>query len=137
MRNSPIAANLIDASLIKACLSAAFVTVLCIAPAFAATDPMASFYGNTIVSSGGSVQIRTHYNADHSFNLTGSMMLMHRNFNGTWALDGKGNLCRTYIGSVPPKTPIPDCTPFVPRKIGESWKGRDDTYTFTVKAGIL
>lgn len=117
-------------------LIAGCLTAHCVAPAFAADDPMADFYGNTIVSSGGSAQIRTHYHADHSFDFTGSMMLVHRSFKGTWALDDKGYLCRTYIGSVPPDKPNPDCTPFVPRKLGDSWKSKDSTYTFTLKPGI-
>ncbi|HTD28193.1 MAG TPA: hypothetical protein VK660_02265 [Xanthomonadaceae bacterium] len=115
---------------------AACLAVLCLARAFADDDPMASFYGNTIVSSGGAVQIRTHYHADHTFDFTGSMGFLHRNFKGTWALDGKGNLCRTYVGSVPPKTPNPHCTPFVPRKVGDAWKSKDNTYAFTLKPGI-
>jgi hypothetical protein len=117
-------------------LVAACLTALCATAAFAADDPMAGFYGNTIVSSGGAVQIRTHYHADHTFDFTGSMMLVHRNFKGTWAFDGKGNLCRTYIGDVPPHTKSPGCTPFVPRKVGDIWKSKDNTYTFTLKAGI-
>ncbi len=121
---------------IAALLTAAFATAPCVAPAFTGDDPMAGFYGNTIVSSGGSAKIRTHYHADHTFDFTGSMMLMKRSFKGTWAFDGKGNLCRTYVGEVPPKTSNPTCTPFVPRKPGDSWKSKDNTYTFTLKTGI-
>jgi len=47
------------------------------------------------------------------------MMLMSRTFKGTWALDGKGNICRTYVGDVPPETPNPNCSPVVPRKVGD------------------
>jgi len=122
---------LIAAGLIAECLTALLVT-----PAFAADDPMAGFYGNTIVSSGGAVQLRTHYHADHTFDFAGSMAFVRRNFKGTWALDGKGNLCRTYIGSVPPQTSNPNCTPFVPRKVGDVWQSPDKTYTFTLKPGI-
>lgn len=117
-------------------LAAACSIAACIAPTCAASDPMAGFYDNTIVSSGGAVRLRTHYHADHSFDFTGSIMLMRRNFKGRWALDGKGHLCRTYIGNVPPRTSNPDCTPFVPRKLGDSWKSKDKKYTFTLKPGI-
>jgi opacity protein-like surface antigen len=118
-------------------LAAASLTAVCAASAFAADDPMASFYGNTIVSTGGKAEIHTHYRADHTFDFVGSMMFMHRTFKGTWALDGKGNLCRTYVGDTPPSTPNPQCTPFVPRKLGDTWKSKDNERTFTLKAGIL
>jgi opacity protein-like surface antigen len=117
--------------LIAACLAAASAT-----PAIAADDPMAGFYGNTIVSTGGSATLRTHYRADHTFDFTGSMMFVSRTFKGTWALDGKGGLCRTYEGKPPPDTPNPNCVPLVPRKVGDVWKSKDNARTFTLKAGI-
>ena len=100
-------------------LVAASLAALFAAPAFAADDPMAGFYGNTIVSKGGSATLRTHYRADHTFDFTGSMVFLSKTFRGTWALDGKGKLCRTYIGDPPPDTPNPSCIPCVPRKIGD------------------
>lgn len=117
-------------------LIAASLTALCAAPAFAADDLMASFYGNTIVSTGDSTTIRTHYRADHTFDFVGSMMFMNRTFKGTWALDGKGNICRTYVGNVPPDTPNPHCTPIMARKVGEVWKSKDNTRTLILKAGV-
>jgi hypothetical protein len=118
-------------------LAAACLTILCVGPAFASDDPMENLFGNTIVSSGGAVRIRTHYHADHSFDFTASMALVHRTFKGTWALDANGNICRTYVGSAPPERPNPDCTPFVPRKLGDSWKSKDNNvYTFTLIPGI-
>jgi hypothetical protein len=115
---------------------AACLTAPCLAPAYAMDDPMATFFDNTIVSSGGPVRIHTHYHADHTFDFTASMGLVHRSFNGTWTLDENGNICRTYIGNVPPHQPNPDCTPFAPRKLGDSWKSKDNKYTFTLKPGI-
>ena len=123
-------------SIVAAFRAATWLTAACCGPACAAADPMASFYGNTIVSHGGSVRLRTHYHADHTFDFTGAMMFVHRNFKGTWAFDGKGNLCRTYVGDVPPKTSNPNCTPFVPRKLGESWRSKDNTFAFTLEPGI-
>ena len=73
--------------LIAACLAA-----FCTAPAFGADDPTASFNGNTIVSTGGSATIRTHYRADHTFDSVGSMMFMSRTLKDTWALDDNGNI---------------------------------------------
>ncbi len=116
---------------------AASLTALWVLPALAADDVMAAFYGNTIVSTGGGVEFHTHYRADHSFDLAGSMMLMSHTFKGTWAVDGKGDICRTYIGEAPPGTPNPNCSPLVPRKVGDSWTSKDGTHTLTLKAGVL
>src|SRR5664279_3898737 len=55
----------------KSLLSAASMAVLCAAPALAAEDVMAGFYGNTAVSTGGSIEIHTHYRADHTFDFVG------------------------------------------------------------------
>ncbi len=118
-------------------LMAATLMILGPASAMAADDPMANLYGNTIVSTGGAVTIRTHYRADHTFDFTGSMMLIHRTFKGTWALDDKGTLCRTYIDGAPPETTNPQCTPFVPHKVGDVWRSKDNARTLTLKAGIL
>jgi len=52
-------------------LVAAFLATVCTAPAFAADDVMANFYGNTIISTGGKATIRTHYRADHTFDFVG------------------------------------------------------------------
>ena len=117
-------------------LIAAILMTVGAAPALAADDVMAGYYGNTIVSTGGAATIRTHYRADHTFDFTGSMMLMSRTFKGTWALDGKGDLCRTYVGDVPPDTPNPNCVPIVARKVGDVWKSKDGTRTLTLKAGV-
>jgi len=117
-------------------LIAAALAAIHIAPVFAAADEMSNFYGNTIISTGGSTKIRTHYRADHTFDFVGSMMFMSKTFKGTWVLDGQGNLCRTYSGSAPPDTPNPQCTPFVPRKVGDVWKSKDNTRTLTLKAGV-
>jgi len=118
-------------------LMAASLAGLCAAPAFAADDVMANFYGNTIVSTGGRATLRTHYRADHTFDFVGSMLFMSKTFKGTWALDGKGGICRTYIGDLPPDTSNPQCIPIVARKIGEVWKSKDNTRTITLKAGVL
>jgi hypothetical protein len=120
----------------RAFVLAASFCAICAATAFAGEDPMAGFYGNTIIASGGRSQIRVHYRADHTFDLVGSMMLMHRTFKGTWALDGKGNVCRAYVGDAPPGASNPQCVPIAPRKVGEVWKVQGDERTFTLKAGV-
>ncbi len=116
-------------------LSAAFLAA---APAWAADDVMANFYGNTVISTGGIAEVHTHYRPDHSFDMVASRMGFSRTFKGTWAIDTKNNLCRTFAGDVPPDTANPLCTPFTPRKIGETWTldVNGSKRTVTLKAGI-
>ncbi|HWA91483.1 MAG TPA: hypothetical protein VG889_15710 [Rhizomicrobium sp.] len=118
-------------------LIAAAAAVLC-TPALAGDEAMASLYGNTLVSTGGMSEVHSHYRADHSFDMVGSMMGMSKTFKGTWALDGKGNLCRTFDGEVPPNTANPLCTSFVEHKVGDTWtmEANGQTRTITLKAGI-
>lgn len=107
--------------------------------AFAADDPMASYYGNTIVSTGGMGEVHSHYRADHSFDMVGSAMGMTMTFKGTWAEDGKGNICRTFTSSPPPGTPNPLCRPLPPHKIGDTWtmtQPDGSTRTLSLKAGV-
>jgi hypothetical protein len=119
-------------------LTAASVIALSATPALAADDAMAGFYGNTIVSTGGAAEIHTHYRADHTFDLVGSMMGMSQTFKGTWAEDGKGNVCRTFAGDAPPNTPNPLCAPLAAHKVGDSWSVtmNGNTRALTVKAGV-
>jgi len=119
-------------------LLSASIVALCATPAVAGDEIMASTYGNTVVSTGGMSEVRSHYRADHSFDMVGSMMGMSKTFKGTWALDGKGNLCRTFEGELPPNTANPFCTPIAARRIGETWtiETGGQTRTVTLKAGI-
>ena len=122
-------------------LIAASIAALFSTPAFAADDVMASTYGNTIVSTGGTTEVHTHYRADHSFDMVASMMgmsSMSRTFKGTWSLDGKGNLCRTFDGDVPPGMTNPLCLPIAAHKLGDTWTvtANGKTRTATLKPGI-
>lgn len=119
-------------------LIAAAIAALCATPAFAADDVMANTYGNTVVSTGGAAEIHTHYRAGHSFDMAASRMGMSKTFKGTWALDGKGNLCRTFEGEAPPNTANPLCTPIAAHKLGDTWTidANGSTRTVTLKAGI-
>ena len=116
-------------------LIAASVAALCATPAFAGDEVMANTFGNTVVSTGGAAEVHTHYRADHSFDMAASMMGMSRTFKGTWALDGKGNLCRTFVGDAPPN---PLCTPIAAHKLGDTWTmdANGQTRTVTLKPGI-
>lgn len=106
------------------------------APLLAESDPMASFYGNTIVSTSGSTTIRMHYRADHSFDFTGSMLFISKSFRGSWVLDGKGDVCRTYAGDLPPDTVNPQCVPITSHNVGDVWKSPDNSRTYSLKAGV-
>ena len=114
------------------------VAVLAAAPAAAGDDVMANFYGNTVISTGGMAEVHTHYRADHSFDMTASMMGMSRTFKGTWAVDAKGNLCRTFVGGVPPDTTNPLCLLIAAHKVGDTWTidMNGSSRTVTLKAGI-
>jgi hypothetical protein len=108
------------------------------APAFAGDDMMAGYYGNTVVSTGGMAEVHTHYRADRTFDLVGSMLGMSRSYKGTWELKGD-QLCRTYVGDLPPGLPSnPFCTKWEPHKAGDSWTmtANGQTRSLTLKAGI-
>ena len=105
--------------------------------ALAADDIMAGFYGNTVISSGGVLESHTHYRADHTFDVTATAMGQSFNGKGTWAIDDKGQLCRTYE-TPPPGMPNPLCIPASSHKVGESWTitVNGSTRLMTLKAGI-
>jgi opacity protein-like surface antigen len=98
-------------------LLAASLVALSASSAFAADDPMAPYYGNTVIATGGMADTHSNYNADHSFVM--NVPSFHMAFKGTWKLDG-ANMCRTF-DSPPPGTPNPLCTPMQPHKVGDSW----------------
>ena len=118
-------------------LAVSAVTLLA-APAFAADDIMSGYYGNTAIATGGMLESHTHYRADHSFDVSASVMGQTYAFKGTWAIDAKGQLCRTYADPAPPNTPNPLCTPAEAHKVGDTWTVTmgSNTRTITLKAGI-
>jgi len=106
-------------------------------PALAADDMMAGYYGNTVISAGGMLESHTHYRADHTFDTTATAMGQSFSGKGTWKIDDKGQLCRTY-DTAPPGMPNPLCTALESHKPGDSWSvtfnGR--TRKLTLQAGI-
>lgn len=90
--------------------------------AIAADDPMASYYGNTVISKGSNGESHTHYKKGGTLDATLSGMMGSINLTGTWKLDDKGQLCRTY-DNLPPMLQIPNplCTAFTPHKVGDTW----------------
>jgi len=114
------------------------IAVLAAAPAFAADDVMTGFYGNTSVSTGGMLEVHTHYKPDHTFDFSASMALMSRSGKGTWKIDASGQLCRD-IEDPPPGVTNPSCSPIAPHKVGDTWtmtQKDGSTRTITLKAGI-
>jgi hypothetical protein len=100
--------------------------------AFAQADPMAGMYGNTmVVVSGTGMESHTVYSADHTF--AGIVPSMGYKYQGTWALDDKGQLCRTFNPPVPGRT-NPDCDPLTPHAVGDKWT-MPDGGTVTITQG--
>jgi hypothetical protein len=99
----------------------------------AADDAMANIYGNTLVSvSGGGMEAHTYYNADHTF--TGKVPAMGFEYKGNWAIDDKGQLCRTFDPPVPGRS-NPDCDPLEAHAVGDKWSTPDGG-TVALTAGV-
>lgn len=97
------------------------VLLLIAAPSFAGGDIMANYFGNTVVTKSAMGESHMHYKADHSFDVSIVAVGMSRGTTGTWKIDDKGQLCRTYA-KAPPGIPNPLCTPWAAHKPGDSWK---------------
>lgn len=113
------------------------VATLGAAPALAADDVMAGFYGNTVEVTGPSFQATVHYRADHTMDSSGVVSGQAFSTKGTWKIDDKGQICRTYE-KAPRTMPNPFCTPAEAHKVGDTWSAK--TYdgsprTITLKAG--
>jgi hypothetical protein len=121
----------------KRSLIVASILTLAGAPAFASDDMMAGYYGNTVIAAGGVIESHTHYRADHTFDLTASAMGQTFNGKGTWKIDDKGQLCRTYE-TAPPGMPNPLCIPAEAHKPGDTWTVtvNGQTRNMTMKAGV-
>ena len=99
----------------KRILAGIAVAAMSVSLAFAAADPMASRYGNTIVISGpdGKEVGRVYYDADHK---VVRKLADGKEVKGTWAMEG-ANLCFTQTDPAP-ATPAEakQCTPFQARR---------------------
>ena len=115
----------------------ATAAALSAAPALAANDVMAGYYGNTVVSTGGMLESHTHYRPDHTFDMTASAMGQSFDGKGTWAIDDKGQLCRTFENPRPGMS-SPLCIPAEAHKVGDSWTAsvNGQTRNMSMKAGI-
>lgn len=117
-------------------LLSGIAVLLLAAPALAADDVMAGFYGNTVVSTSQLGESRSHYNADHTFDVTLTGAMGTFTGKGTWEIKD-AQLCRTY-DQPPPGLPNPFCIAAEAHKAGDSWTvsygGR--SVPVTMKAGI-
>ena len=118
-------------------LGAAAVVVLGSVPALAADDVMAGFYGNTVVVTGDAFQAHVHYRANHTLDISGTASGQAFSTKGSWKIDDKGQICRSYE-KTPPTMPNPFCTPPTPHKVGDTWTVTTPAGSRTIKlvAGI-
>ena len=92
--------------------------------AVAGEEMMASYFGNTVIATSQAGELRVHYKPDHSFSGKAEGPMGKYDVRGTWKLDEKGNLCRTYstTGSdLPPGMPNPYCAPLAAHNVGDTW----------------
>jgi hypothetical protein len=108
------------------------------APAFAADDVMAGYFGNTVVGKGAMGESHTHYKADHTFDVSVSSPMGAMSVKGTWMIDEKHQLCRTFE-QAPPGMPNPLCILAEAHKPGDTWTVtyNGQSRTVTMKAGVL
>jgi len=102
----------------KSFASACLAFVFFAAPAFAA-DPMAAFYGNTLVVTSPRGVHKIAYGADHTYTSTDSD---GKSSNGTWEIKGD-QLCTTRVQPAPDGDRAgPHCRPApTDKKVGDSW----------------
>src|SRR5581483_9085799 len=111
-------------------------SVLFMAAWASAADPLAAYYGNTVVITDPKGQMgRTLIDPDHSFV---SYQPDGTPVRGVWETDGT-QICYTVTNPVPPqgqKAPRV-CRPLVAHKVGDSWTITQDgkTWTATLRAG--
>lgn len=87
-------------------------------PAAADDDPMATYYGNTLVliDYKGN-ETHTYYSADHTFD--GAVMATGAHYAGTWEV-ADGKICHTFDPPLP-DTPNPKCNKLVRLHVGQTW----------------
>jgi len=100
---------------------AATAALLVSTAAYAGDDIMANYYGNTVVGKSQMGESHTQYKADHTFTSALSSPMGSMDAKGTWAVNAKNELCRTYE-SAPPGMPNPVCVPWASHKVGDSWQ---------------
>lgn len=124
----------------RALLLGAAILIGATSIAMAGDDPMANYYGNTVVTKTQNGESRSHYKKDGTMDAVLSGPMGSITLNGTWKYDDRqGQLCRTY-SNVPAMVPIqnPFCSPWEAHKVGDSWTItiRGESRTVTLVQGI-
>ena len=117
-------------------LAAAFL--FCSVPAYAADQVMKGFYGNTLVVTGDAFQSHVHYRADHTLDTSGTASGQAFSTKGTWKIEKKGQVCRTYEKTVPTMS-NPFCNVVTAHKVGDTWTTTGSTGSarnITLVAGV-
>jgi hypothetical protein len=106
----------------RALLLGAGVALASTSVAFAGDDIMANFYGNTVITKSANGESHTHYKKDSTIDADLSGPMGSISLAGTWKIDDKGQLCRTYT-NVPAMLPIPNpfCTAWASHNVGDTW----------------
>lgn len=105
-------------------IRSALAVVVFGAAAFASTqrDPMAGFYGNTLVCLDQGIISHFYYKPDHTF--TGNVPSYSMQFKGTWERKADGTICRNFDPPLPTMK-NPDCGPMSVSKVGDRVKNAD------------
>jgi len=80
------------------------------------SDPMADYYGNTLITRDGGYVSHFYYKPDHRF--SGKVPAYMFAFQGTWSLMPDGTLCRIFEPPLP-RTKNPDCGPLRVHRLGD------------------
>ena len=84
----------------------------------AAADPMVGVYGNTVkVTYPNGAASQMYIDADGAYAAKAPDGAMAK---GTWKVEG-GQTCFTQVDPAPPADMVPNCSPTVERKAGDSW----------------
>jgi hypothetical protein len=117
--------------MVRVILAAAAVVALTM-PALAA-DPMANYYGNTLVGKSERGEMHMWYKADNTYTST----FNDRPSAGTWAAEGDKVCLTQTVPPAPAGTP-PRCFPMAAHTVGDTWTAptqNGDTMSMTLVAG--
>src|SRR5882672_1460556 len=81
-----------------------------------ADDPLANYYGNTLVAKGAHDDWQVWYLPDHTY----TAEFNDHPISGTWSIEGD-KVCLYQITPTPVPDTLPRCYPVQTHKVGESW----------------
>ncbi|MDR3527505.1 MAG: hypothetical protein P4L57_09505 [Rhizomicrobium sp.] len=103
---------------VRALLALAVLSTAAIAAdvASADSDPMADYYGNTLITRDGGYVSHFYYKPDHTF--SGKVPAYMFEFQGTWQQMPDGSICRIFNPPLP-RMKNPDCGPLLVHRLGD------------------